>query len=351
MTVRILVGDVFDRLSEIDDDSIDCVVTSPPYWCLRDYGVDGQIGLEPTLNEHIDVIVRVFEIVRRALKPTGTVWLNLGDSYATSASKSGGPRGVNKGNAHPPEERAVATGEIKPKDLCMMPNRIAIALQESGWWVRSEIIWAKRNPMPESIRDRPATAHEKIFMLTKSARYFYDAGAVRIEAKQTSIDRLNYGRNTSYEPPGQRRAHTGILAPHKPDKQRGHGRRHAGFNDRWDKMSRDEQTANGRNLRNWEPEPAELEVWDIATKPFSEAHFATFPPDLAARCIKAGCPEKGLVLDPFGGSGTVGLVADRLNRDSVLIELNPEYAKMAERRIQEDAGLFAEVDTNAETFP
>jgi len=319
------------------------------------YGVEGQIGQEPTFDEHIDVIVRVFEAVRRVLKPSGTVWLNLGDCYSRNPTKGGsGPNGKNEpkwgyGVSQNSKQKA---SDLAEKQLCMMPNRIAIALQEAGWWVRSEIIWAKRNPMPESIRDRPATAHEKIFMLTKSARYFYDADAVRVPPQPSSIARWSQdveNQAGSNRANGGAKTNSPMKAVGGPDKQRGHGRRHDGFNDRWNQISKSEQQASGRNLRNWEMERAELEVWDIATRPFPDAHFATFPPDLAARCIKAGCPDGGLVLDPFGGSGTVGLVANRLNRDSILIELNPEYAKMAKRRIQEDAGIFAEVDMTAET--
>ncbi len=348
MSVKILIGDVFDKLATLEDESVDCCVTSPPYWGLRDYGVSGQIGLEPTLGEHIETIVRVCEEIRRVLKPEGTFWLNYGDCYA-----------ANRGGAHQPAEtlaggkngktingepvnRGRASGEnpsrhpdghgLKHKDLCMLPNRIAIALQEAGWWVRSEIIWHKPNPMPESVTDRPSCAHEKIWLLTKSARYYYDADAVRTPCAESQIGRIRNDvvGGKSHAERGQH-SKGGVF---KKDKQRGHGRRHDGFNDRWDQMSKEEQQANGANLRN---------VWSIATHAFSEAHFATFPAKLIEPCIKAGCPKGGLVLDPFGGSGTTGMVADRLNRNAVLIELNPEYAEIAERRIQQDAGMFAEI--------
>lgn len=222
----------------------------------------------------------------------------------------------------------------------MVPNRFAIAMQEAGWWVRSEIIWAKPNPMPESVFDRPATAHEKIFMFTKSARYFYDNQAVRMGLKASSRARLAQdveSQNGSTRANGGAKTNGTMKAvARRAGKQRGHVRQHDGFNDRWDAMSKAEQQAGGRNLRNWEPAP--VDVWKIATKPFSEAHFATFPPELAERCIKAGCPEGGLVLDPFGGSGTTGMVADRLQRDAIMIELNPEYAALAQRRIESDQG-------------
>jgi DNA modification methylase len=363
MSVRILIGDVREKLAELPADHFDCVVTSPPYWGLRDYDVDGQIGLEPTLGEHLAIMVEVMRAVRRVLKPTGTLWLNYGDCYATSpngrsaadtkaagtddrtfrdkpfstigpiydpARPSGGYRGSTK-SLHAAMGRVCAGGLLKPKDLCMVPNRLAIALQDDGWWVRSEIIWAKPNPMPESIGDRPATAHEKVWLLTKSARYAYDAEAVRQTAVGASVHGLTGG---SHSAPGQA-PHTGSR---RAQKVRGLTPRHKGHTNH---TSIEATPRGSRNLRNWEPAP--LEVWPIATRPFPEAHFATFPPELAERCIKAGCPAGGAVLDPFGGSGTVGIVADRLGLDCTLIELNPGYAAMAEARIKRDAGMFAEV--------
>lgn len=345
MAVRILVSDVMDGLAALGDDSVDCVVTSPPYWGLRDYGVEGQLGLEPTLEEHIAAMVAVFEEVRRVLKPTGTLWLNYGDCYASTPNG----RSAADTKAAGKDDRtfrdkpfSTVQGVLKAKDLCMIPNRLAIALQEAGWWVRSEIIWAKPNPMPESVMDRPAGSHEKIFLLTKSPRYAYDADAVRIERKTTGEYKTPDGWDTgpgahgSFHRQGREKG-----KPASKPKPRGHAREHQGFKDSWDQMTREEQQANGRNLRNWEPAP--VEVWPIATRPFKDAHFATFPPELAARCIKAGCPADGVVLDPFGGAGTTGLVADQLRRDAILIELNPEYAEMAARRIEDAASLLADV--------
>jgi len=326
-------------LATLPDNHFDCVVTSPPYWGLRDYGVEGQIGLEPTLAEHLDVMVRVFAEVHRVLKPTGTCWVNYGDCYATGTtadrkqSKNPGV-GANRPEAQNSVGRIGTPEGLKTKDLVMVPNRFAIAMQEWGWWVRSEIIWAKPNPMPESIKDRPATSHEKIFMFTKEGRYEYDAQAVRVGRK--SDEDANGFRGGSYVggKPGARTA----VGNKKTDKQRGHSRPHAGFNDRWDAMSKEEQQSNGRNLRNYEPAP--VQVWEIATRPFKEAHFATFPPELVERCLKAGCPQGGKVLDPFGGAGTTGLVADRLQMDATLIELNPEYADIAIKRIDSDRGAL-----------
>lgn len=387
MSVRILVGDVFARLAEIPDDSVDCVATSPPYWGLRDYGVEGQIGMEPTLGEHLTVMVRVFDAVRRVMKPEGSLWLNCGDCYATkpngrsaAAAKAAGtddrtfrdkpfstvgpvyghldteyeksPRAgktQNFGNLGAQSgPRVVGVGMLKPKDLCLVPNRLAIALQDDGWWVRSEIIWAKPNPMPDSSgRYRPSTAHEKIWLLTKSAKSFYDSEAVRMpsvglltepDSNGSTLTGGKYGRHHLADaiPETQRRV----------NKQRGHSRRHQGFNDRWDGMTKAEQQENGRLLRNYEPDLSAIvppEVWEIATAAFSGCHFATFPPALVATCIMAGCPPGGLVLDPFGGAGTTGMVADRMGRDAIMIELNPEYAALAQRRIEGDGGLFAQV--------
>lgn len=368
--VTFLQGDVFDRLKELPSDHFDTIITSPPYWGLRNYEVDGQIGMERTLGEHLDTLVRLCEELKRVLKPSGTFWLNYGDCYATSPNGRSASDTKAAGNddrtfrdkpfstigsiydpdrsqvpqtkSHTGSEsikgRIVAGGLLKPKDLCMIPNRLAIALQEAGWWVRSEIIWAKPNPMPESVTDRPATSHEKIWLLTKSARYYYNNEAVRMPAAPTSEKRWMEDIDAQE---GSWRANGGtkdypmkaVGGPRRSDKQRGHSRRHAGFNDRWDLMSRKEQSENGRNLRNYEPAP--LEVWNIATHPFSEAHFATFPPELVERCIKAGCPVNGTVLDPFGGSGTTALVAAIMGHDSISVELNPKYIEIAKRRIEQ----------------
>jgi len=360
VSVKILIGDVMDRLAELPDESVNCVVTSPPYWGLRDYGVKGQLGLEPTLGEHIEKMVIIFREIRRVLKKDGTCWLNYGDCYATT--KNG--RSAADTKATGKDDRtfrdkpfSTVGGTLKAKDLCMMPNRIAIALQDDGWWVRSEIIWAKPNPMPESTKDRPTSAHEKIFLITKSARYWYDADAVRTPYSEVSMQRLSQPsfdeqKGGPKDPKTGNRSHRKVLenikkrVPHSwatsekyegqdpRYKKRALDPRHEGHknHEKLDEVGR----GMGANLRN---------VWSIAIYPYSEAHFATFPPALIEPCVKAGCPKGGLVLDPFGGSGTTGLVADRLGRDCILIELNPEYVDIARTRIEKDGGMFSDVET------
>jgi DNA modification methylase len=323
MTVRILNCDVIDGLRQLEDESVHCVVTSPPYWGLRDYGVEGQIGLEATPEAFVTRMVEVFSEVRRVLRKDGTCWLNIGDSYnnrtkVRSTSHQPALNGFADDNW---AERAArggvrmshGMGDIKEKDLVGVPWMLAFAMRSDGWWLRSDIVWSKPNPMPESVTDRPTKAHEYVFLLTKSERYFYDHEAIREACSETShgSPNINVGwKNTSINDP------KGPLG-------------------KWTA----EDKANGRNKRS---------VWSIATAPFAEAHFATFPPELPEICIKAGCPKGGTVLDPFGGAGTTGLVADRLQRDAVLIELNPEYAAMARRRIDGDRGALLDVMEAAE---
>ena len=299
MTIKVLVGDVRERLAEIPPASVHCVVTSPPYYGLRNYGVAGQIGLESTLAEYIATMVDVFREVRRVMRDDATLWLNVGDSYHTDSPvrKSSAEAFSDTWDTSQTASRgglrksAAKSGSFKNKDLMMVPARLAMALQDDGWWLRSDIIWAKPNPMPESVRDRPTSAHEHIFLLTKQARYFYDADAIREPLAASSVSRLSQDVDSQI---GSDRANGGaktngtMKAVVRVDKQRGHGRRHDGFNDRWDAMTKDEQQANGANARN---------VWNIATKPFSEAHFATFPPEIPRRCIKAGTSERGVCAD------------------------------------------------------
>lgn len=344
MGVQIINADALAGLAQIPDKSVHCVVTSPPYWGLRDYGVEGQIGLETTPEAFVARLVEVFREVRRVLRKDGVLFLNLGDSYAGSwgAQSRGNETGESKSTlsgasmlsarqikAHP---KGTLTGSLKntpglkPKDLVGIPWMVAFALRADGWWLRQEIIWHKPNPMPESVTDRCTKAHEHIFLLSKSERYFFDANAIREAAVATSITSMDGGP--------QRKSDGSNANNGRNFRQRGHERAHEGFNGRWDAMPKSEQQAYGRNKRS---------VWSIATTPYGEAHFATFPEELPEICIKAGCPAGGTVLDPFGGAGTTGLVADKLGRNAILIELNPEYAAMAERRIFNSCPLFAEV--------
>ena len=431
MGIQILQGDAIYVMMALPSESVQCVVTSPPYWGLRDYGLPptvwgggddcwhvwgdeqkpagyrsnenrnteglaseaiqrrdqwqgsnfchlcgawrGQLGLEPTPELYVEHLVDVFREVKRVLREDGVLWLNLGDSYASNGGPEpaqtkwqvdGASNGQNGG-------RSRKAGCLKPKDLVGIPWRVAFALQADGWWLRSDIIWHKPNPMPESVTDRCTKAHEYVFMLSKSARYFYDAEAVR-EGSET-VYRAREKNNGESAVDTKTRGHSGCCGAE----------------------------TGTRNRRD---------VWTIATQPYSGAHFAVMPPELAEVCIKAGssevgaCPtcgspwervverqegepksyrrsrfdrgksaghhenrmqegERGhtvctgwrptcdcdaepipcVVLDPFGGAGTTGLVADRLGRDAILIELNAEYCELAERRIKDDAGMWAEV--------
>ena len=372
MTVRILRGDVRDRLRDLPDESVHCVVTSPPYYGLRDYGMDGQIGLEESPAAFLAVMVDVFREVRRVLRADGTAWVNMGDTYCagtrtsydhTSANKgnratSGMSRvarkapttGVNAGTWERSEidggARIIAPG-FKAKDLMGMPWRLALALQEDGWYLRCDIIWHKPNPMPESITDRPTKAHEYLFLLAKSERYYYDAKAIQepllsgpsdLKKMVEQEDRIGGKHKDLDDPLSKASAATNI------GKKRSVGSKQAamaalgGSGHRYASLAAadasEDGTLLGRNRRS---------VWTVATAPYSGAHFATFPPALIEPCILAGCPVGGTVLDPFGGAGTTGLVADRLQRDAILIEINPDYADMAEKRIRGDAPLFAQV--------
>jgi DNA modification methylase len=350
---RLITGDCLDVLATLPAGSVRCIVTSPPYWGLRDYGVDGQLGLEATPEEYVANIVTVFHEARRVLADDGTLWLNLGDSYAGSwrAQSRGGPPSESstlKGNGHTgggPKIKSLSAVQIeatpkrtstgswvnghptlKPKDLVGLPWRVAFALQADGWYLRSDIIWAKPNPMPESVTDRPTKAHEYLFLLSKSERYYYDHEAIREAATSPPGDRIKMPDGWDTGPGGHGRFHrNGREKGRTSDKQRGHGRRHAGFNDRWDAMPKAEQGAMGRNKRS---------VWTIATHPFPEAHFATYPPELIRPCILAGSEPGDTILDPFNGSGTTGLVALQLGRKYIGIELNPEYVALTEKRLK-----------------
>lgn len=333
MNWQILHGDVRERLKDLEPSSVQCVVTSPPYFGLRDYGVDGQIGLELTPEAFAESLVSVFAALRPALKSDGVAWLNLGDSYSANFS---GNHGFTDGRANRSERRGPGcVVGLKQKDLIGIPWMVAFALRADGWYLRSDIIWSKPNPMPESVTDRPTKAHEYLFLLTKSARYYYDAAAIREPYAPSTLQQFD----VPYEGEATKDyAAAGVQNPSAikkriTDKQRGHGRRRAGFNDRWDHMEREQQQANGANKRS---------VWTIATHPYPDAHFATFPEKLVEPCILAGSKEGDLILDPFAGSGTTGAVAVRLQRNFVGIELNPDYVQLARKRIGSVAPLLAQ---------
>ena len=373
MRVRILEGDARERLRELPDDSVHCVVTSPPYWGLRDYGVPGQVGLEGSLAEYIEVLVRVFGEVRRVLRPDGIAWVNIGDPYAGSWGSQGhreSPEKISGGSIKHQPKRASHAGTIrdaglKPKDMMLVPERFVLAMQADGWWVRRRIIWHKTNARPESVGDRPGAAHELVWMFAKSRRCFYDAPAVEVPVTDSSLARYRRGGKV--------------------------------------KMP-EHLTANLRD------------VWSMAVSNYRGGHFATFPVELAERCIAAGTSERGVcgvcgapwrriversavgpeverpadgwfrhpdghgnkaatfrrgivnttvgwepgcgcseqyrrvpevvpakVLDPFAGAGTVAVAAARLGRDCLLVELNPDYAELARERCEVESRLFAEV--------
>ena len=312
-------GDCLDLLRAMPDGSVQCCVTSPPYWGLRDYGQDGQLGLEATPDSYVAGMVAVFSEVRRVLRDDGTLWLNLGDSYAadrggshppaeTLAGGKGGKTSTGKRvnrsrkDGYNPSRNARAFG-LKHKDLVGVPWLTAFALRADGWYLRSEIIWSKPNPMPESVRDRPTKAHEQVFLLTKNARYFYDADAIRQEHVRTWDEESN-GRGLYGG--GDNRPNKNNDLPVLPHPK-------------------------GANKRT---------VWTVSTQPFGGAHFATFPPNLIEPMILAGSKPGDTILDPFSGSGTTGMVALRHDRSYIGLELNPEYVELSRNRIRDDAPLL-----------
>lgn len=284
-------------LKDISDNSIHCVVTSPPYFGLRDYGEGKQIGLEQTPREYVNAMVGAFREIKRVLRNDGTAWLNLGDTYAANRTyQVNDSKWTDVGNK---KGMSVPEG-LKPKDLMGIPWRVAFGLQDDGWYLRSDIIWEKPNCMPESVKDRPTRSHEYVFLLSNSQKYFYDADAIKepYESAPTTKVRDKHGEG------------------YQADYTNG---------DRFSPGARDYYANGGRNKRT---------VWKVATKPFKGSHFAVFPPDLIKPCVLAGCPKGGVILDPFGGSGTVSMVAEQLGRNSVYIDLNEKYREMAVGRIK-----------------
>jgi DNA modification methylase len=317
-----MVGDWLEQLRTLPSGSCHVVCTSPPYYSLRDYAVVGQLGLETTPAEYIEKLVLGFREVRRVMRDDATLWLNIADSYAGSGKGKTGANGIGDQEhrqgfhdkyhiARDNQTRARWPSYAKPKDLLLIPFRLAIALQDDGWWVRSDIAWCKKSCMPESVTDRPTSAWEHVFLLSKKHRYYYDAAAVADIAVSEIGTRAGYSGYSA-------RAEAMGLVPSGNEKP--------GM-----------VALNGatRNMRNF---------WLLGPSAFSEAHFATFPPEIPRRAILAGCPPGGTVLDPFGGAGTTGLVADRLGRDCILIELSPVYAAMAQARLVGDNPMFTVVE-------
>jgi DNA modification methylase len=309
---KILFGDCIQSLQTLPEKFVHTCVTSPPYFGLRDYGHDGQIGLEPTPDEYVAKLVAVFREVRRVLRDDGTLWLNLGDSYAANRSYQ---VASTKGGAKHSDSRSVGgkgsvvPDGLKPKDLIGIPWRVAFALQADGWFLRQDIIWAKPNPMPESVTDRCTKSHEYIFWLSKSEKYYFDHEIVKEPVAASSVSRLNQDLERQ------------IGSIRVPGKTNGNMK----------------AVGNGetRNRRS---------VWTVSTKPYKGAHFATFPPDLITPCVLAGCRPDGVVLDPFMGSGTTAAVAISHGRQYVGCELNPEYGPLQEERIQKEVvKLFADM--------
>ena len=312
MKIDILQGDCRQTLKSLPDHSVNCCVTSPPYFGLRDYGCEDQIGLEQTPDAFVEQLVTVFREVKRVLRNDGTLWLNLGDSYvgATSQHKDGGSQGHNSciakktmggipSGGRSDRSRSLYKIGLAMKQLIGIPWRVAFALQADGWYLRQDIIWHKPNPMPESVQDRCTKAHEYIFLLSKSAKYFYDIKSVMEPVASAPTTRLS--QPTISQQAGSDRV---------PGKTNGNM-----------KAVGNTETRNRRS------------VWTVTTKPYSGAHFATFPPDLIEPCILAGCPSGGTVLDPFGGSGTTAQVAMENNRNAILCELNPEYVGLINKRL------------------
>ena len=302
--IKILQGNCLEVLKYLPEQSVNTCITSPPYWGLRNYQEEEQLGLEDTPEEFVESLVKVFREVKRVLRDDGTVWLNLGDSYS-SGGRTTTTNQTLRGDKDYGVTRPKPSKGIKPKDLVGIPWRVAFALQADGWYLRQDIIWHKPNPMPESVRDRCTKAHEYIFLLSKNVKYYFD--------------------NESIKEDGVIKAGT-----------------------KGAKGSQERQNQKGVNARPpeykiYDGKRKKRSVWTVTTKPFKGAHFATFPPDLIEPCVLAGCPEGGTVLDPFGGAGTTGLVAEQNNRDSILIELNPDYIEIAKERLNNDAPLFNEV--------
>lgn len=324
----VLCGDVRERIGEIPDGSMQCVVTSPPYYGLRDYGHDGQIGLEQTPREYVAEMVTVFREVRRVLADDGTLWLNIGDSYASGAGGAPGTTSqLMTGGRRVITEQAFSKGigDRAHKNLLGIPWRVALALQDDGWYLRQDIIWSKPNPMPESVKDRCTKSHEYLFLLTKSPSYYFDAEAIAEPVAESTISRLAQNLEAqagSDRVPGKTNGAMKAVPPRFGGTKYG------------DDDSEMNRTKSGNEYMLTEKRNRRS-VWSVATQPYKGAHFAVFPPQLVEPCILAGSREGDTVFDPFTGSGTTLQVAQRLGRKGKGIELNPDYFGLIRERLQQ----------------
>ena len=334
MTISILQGDCLEVLRTLPAASAHCCVTSPPYWGLRDYGASGQIGREETPEAYVANIVMVFRKVRRVLRDDGTLWLNLGDSYMGSGKGYGDvgnpcKQNTNKGTLENRQVKPPGLAKhptIKSKDLVGIPWMVAFALRADGWYLRSEIIWHKPNAMPESVEDRPTTAHERIFLFSKEPKYYYDHLIIKEDALEGDGRPPGIARDRMYD-------YDSKLKVLRPSKRRG-------------EFAGKTQALHGREaFRAVVEKRNKRTVWEVPFQPFSGAHFAAYPPKLIEPCVLAGCSKGGTVLDPFFGAGTTGLVADRLQRHCIGIEINRDYIDIATKRLADEGGMFTDIRT------
>jgi len=309
MTWEIKVGNCLEILKGMDSESIHCCVTSPPYWALRNYDHPNQLGQEPTPEEYVNNLISVFREVKRVLREDGTLWLNLGDSYVGTGSKGKHKDPKSKSRNGQKNANNSKVQGLKPKDMVGIPWRVAFALQSDGWYLRSDIIWHKNNCMPSSVKDRPTSSHEHIFLLSKNQNYYYN--------KDATLEPLAHPDLCDKGPSG-----FGGLKHTSMSKNT--------TNSTYSGRKYDAKKLKGKNKRD---------VWIVPTSGYKGSHVAVYPPKLIEPCILAGCPDGGIVLDPFSGSGTTGVVACQKNRSYIGIELNPDYAKLSEERLSKEAAL------------
>lgn len=333
MPNKIYCMDALQGIKQLPDESVDCIVTSPPYWGLRDYGIEGQIGLEPTLDEYLNKLLEITAELKRALKPTGVLFWNHGDCYGGSPSS-----GTNAGTRQRGSIKRQPKPGIYPKCLALQNHRLILRMiDEQGWILRNQIIWHKPNGMPSSVKDRFNNSYEPVFMLTKNKKYWFDLDAVRVPHK----DIRDYSRHApfNYRVREAKKGHNGIIGVKSTKEEMAEydskgikvpGQRIQGMHR---KPHKSNYESNGKPLVDFEKGKNPGDLWKIPTQPFPEAHFATFPEKLINPMIKAGCPESGIVLDPFMGAGTTALVARKLSRQFIGFEINPDYVKIARARV------------------